>query len=53
MLATGALTAMMTGSGPTLFALYPDEKTLDAAQEELAALYPEFRLLKAVAGAAL
>ena len=48
MLATGALTAMMTGSGPTLFALYPDEKTLNAAQEELTALYPEFRLLKAV-----
>ncbi len=44
---TGALTAMMTGSGPTLFAIYPDKKSRSQAREELAAAYPEFRVIAA------
>lgn len=44
---TGALCCRMTGSGPTLFALYADQKSLLEAAEELTAVYPEYLITPA------
>ena len=44
---TGALKAVMSGSGPTLFAIYPDKASRAAAAAELAAAYPEFQVIEA------
>lgn len=44
---SGALTVLMTGSGPTLFGIYPDKQTREKAAEELSAIYSEFRIIKA------
>lgn len=44
---TGALKVLMTGSGPTLFAVYPDKKSRSNAAAELADAYPDFRVIEA------
>lgn len=44
---TGALKVLMTGSGPTLFAIYPDKQSRSAAAEELAGKFPEFKVIEA------
>ncbi len=44
---TGALTVLMTGSGPTLFAIYPDHTSRETARVELQARFPEYRLTAA------
>jgi len=43
--ASGALKVLMTGSGPTLFALYADHKQAQTACGELQNTYPEFRFI--------
>ena len=45
---TGAAVCRMTGSGPTLFALYPDRKMMIRATEELRANHPECLIIPAV-----
>ena len=44
---TGALTAMMTGSGPTLFGIYKDKESRSKAAEELQKRYPDCKLIEA------
>lgn len=44
---TDALCCLMTGSGPTLFAIYADSRQRSAAMEELRAALPEVRLIAA------
>ena len=41
---TGALSVLMTGSGPTLFALYSNRETLKQAQNALQSQHPEFKV---------
>ena len=43
--ASGALGAAMTGSGPTLFAVFADRKKLEAVCAEWRERYPEFQIL--------
>lgn len=45
--ASGALSVLMTGSGPTLFALYPDRKSLETAQAALSCELSNFRVFAA------
>lgn len=40
----GALSVMMTGSGPTLFALFADRKTMQAAEQALQAAHSECKV---------
>ncbi|MBO5723147.1 MAG: 4-(cytidine 5'-diphospho)-2-C-methyl-D-erythritol kinase, partial [Lentisphaeria bacterium] len=47
MKSTGALNAVMSGSGPTLFALYKDAETLEKAKKALQDKYPEFQVITA------
>ena len=44
---TNALCCMMTGSGPTLFAVYADASIRDRAAEELQAAFPEVGIIVA------
>lgn len=44
MLELGAANAMMSGSGPTVFGLFPDEKKGTAAYEICKELYPDFQV---------
>jgi len=44
---TGALKVLMTGSGPTLFAIYPDKQSRAAAAGELAGRFPDFKVIEA------
>lgn len=44
MLAHGALNAMMSGSGPTVFGLYPDEEAGKRAYETCKKLFPDFQV---------
>ena len=44
---TGALTAMMTGSGPTLFGIYKDKESRSKAAKELQTAYPECKVIEA------
>ena len=45
--ANGALSVQMTGSGPTLFALFGDRKTMLQAQETLQQTHSNFRIFTA------
>ena len=45
--ANGALSVQMTGSGPTLFALFGDRKTMLQAQETLQQAHSNFRIFTA------
>ena len=45
--ANGALSVQMTGSGPTLFALFGDRKTMLQAQEFLQQNHRDFRVFTA------
>ena len=45
--ANGALSVQMTGSGPTLFALFGDRKTMLQAQETLQGKHSDFRVFTA------
>ena len=45
-LKNGALCSEITGSGPTVFALFPDTKTADAAARVLSDTFPPVRILK-------
>ncbi len=47
MKSSGALNAVMSGSGPTLFALYKDAETLEKARKTLQEKYPEFQVIPA------
>ena len=40
----GALSVMMTGSGPTLFALFADRKTMQSTGEALQQTYSEYKI---------
>ena len=44
---SGALAVQMTGSGPTLFALYPDRQSMEKAQTQLEECLPNFRIIAA------
>ncbi len=44
MLAEGALGALMSGSGPTVFGIFPGEKEAEAAKKQLAAAFPNLFL---------
>lgn len=44
LLSLGAINAMMSGSGPTVFALFPDEKVGFSAYESMKKRYPDFQV---------
>ena len=44
MMELGAINAMMSGSGPTVFGLFPDEEKGKAAYEICKGMYPDFQV---------